>query len=316
MTGTENTGTGNTGAGAPERNPGELSGAYALNALEARERAAFEAHLESSEEARIEAAELSDTAVALGLATAPVQPSAALKASLMAKLSSTPQLAPLAGPASTPAADAAPASPRLAAVPPVPPSAPAAPLVSGDPSAAGTGTGSGSGSSAAERARKRWFQRPASLLLAAAAAVALFVGGTFVGLGLAGPSGTSDSFAAQQAASLAQLNAAPDVQRASTTTADGHAATLVWSDTSSLSALVVDGLPALSGDQDYQLWYIGAGGPVSAGLLDTSVSASGGTAWRVLDGSLTAGDTIGLTVEPKGGSKQPTTAPIVAIQSS
>ncbi|MDY7541399.1 anti-sigma factor domain-containing protein [Cryobacterium sp. 5B3] len=311
MTGTENTGT-----GTPERNPGELSGAYALNALEARERAAFEAHLESSEEARIEAAELSDTAVALGLATAPVQPSAALKASLMAKLSSTPQLAPLAGPASTPATDAAPASPRLAAVPPVPPSAQATPVVSADPSAAGTGAGSSSGRSAAERARKRWFQRPASLLLAAAAAVALFVGGTFVGLGLAGPSGTSDSFAAQQAASLAQLNAAPDVQRASATTADGHAATLVWSDTSSLSALVVDGLPALSGDQDYQLWYIGAGGAVSAGLLDTSVSANGGTAWRVLDGSLTAGDTIGMTVEPKGGSKQPTTAPIVAIQSS
>ncbi|MDY7528966.1 MULTISPECIES: anti-sigma factor [unclassified Cryobacterium] len=301
MTGTENTGT-------PERNPGELSGAYALNALEARERAAFEAHLESSEEARIESAELSDTAVALGLATAPVQPSAALKASLMAKLSSTPQFAPLAGPASTrttaPAADAAPAAPGLAAVPPVP------------PSAAGVGSRSGSGASAAERARKRWFQRPASLLAAAAAAVALFIGGTFVGLGLAGTSGTSDSFAAQQAASLAQLNAAPDVQRASATTADGHQATLVWSDTSSLSALVVDGLPALSGDKDYQLWYIGAGGAVSAGLLDTSVSASGGTAWRVLDGSLTSGDTIGMTVEPKGGSKQPTTTPIVAIQSS
>jgi anti-sigma-K factor RskA len=314
------TGTENTGAGTPERNPGELSGAYALNALEARERAAFETHLKSSEEARIEAAELSDTAVALGLATAPVQPSAALKASLMARLSSTPQLAPLAGPASTPAgtpaSDAAPATPRLAAVPPVPPSAPVTPVVAADPSAAGTGTGSSSGTSAAERARKRWFQRPASLLLAAAAAVALFVGGTFVGLGLAGPSGTSDSFAAQQAASLAQLNAAPDVQRASATTSDGHAATLVWSDTSSLSALVVDGLPALSGDQDYQLWYIGAGGAVSAGLLDTSVSANGGTAWRVLEGSLTAGDTIGMTVEPKGGSKQPTTAPIVAIQSS
>jgi len=319
MTGTENT-SANTGenTGTPERNPGELSGAYALNAVEARERAAFEAHLESSEQARIESAELSDTAVALGLATAPVLPSAALKASLMAKLSSTPQLAPLAGPASTPAADAAPGALRLAKVPPVPPSPPATPLVAADPSVAGTDTDtrSGSGTSAAERARKRWFQRPASLLLTAAAAVALFVGGTFVGLGLAGPSGTSDSFAAQQAASLARLNAAPDVQRASATTADGHQATLVWSDTSSLSALVVDGLPMLSGDKDYQLWYIGAGGAVSAGLLDTSVNASGGTAWRVLDGSLSTGDTIGVTVEPKGGSKQPTTTPIVAIQSS
>jgi len=331
MTGTENTGTENPGT--PERNPGELSGAYALNALEARERAAFEAHLESSEEARIEAAELSDTAVALGLATAPVQPSAALKASLMARLSSTPQLAPLAEPATaqaptaTPSADAAPSAPRLAAVPSVPPTAPA-PATPADPAASAAPTaptspgaaGTGSGTSAAERASKRWFQRPASLLLAAAAAVALFIGGTFVGLGLAGTSGTSDSFAAQQAASLAQLNAAPDVQRASATTADGHQATLVWSDTSSLSALLVDGLPALSGDQDYQLWYIGPGGAVSAGLLDTNAAASGGTstgtAWRVLDGSLTAGDTIGMTVEPKGGSQQPTTAPIVAIQSS
>ena len=326
MTGTENTGT-------PERNPGELSGAYALNALEARERAAFEAHLESSEEARIEAAELSDTAVALGLATAPVQPSAALKASLMAKLSSTPQLAPLAEPATaqaptaTPSADAAPSAPRLAAVPSVPPTAPA-PATPADPAASAATTaptspgaaGTGSGASAAERASKRWFQRPASLLLAAAAAVALFVGGTFVGLGLAGTSGSSDSFAAQQAASLARLNAAPDVQRASATTADGHQATLVWSDTSSLSALLVDGLPALSGDQDYQLWYIGPGGAVSAGLLDTNAAASGGTstgtAWRVLDGSLTAGDTIGMTVEPKGGSTQPTTTPVLAIQSS
>jgi len=306
------TGTENTGAGTPERNAGELTGAYALNALDARERAAFEAHLESSEEARIEAAELSDTAVALGLATAPVQPSAALKASLMAKLASTPQLAPRAEAVNVPAADAAPAAPRLAAVPPVPPPGTPAPSTAAEPAPA-AGSGSGSGASAAERARKRWFQRPASLLLAAAAAAALFVGGTFFGQGIAG---TSDSFVAQQAASFAQLNAAPDVQRASATTADGHQATLVWSDTSSLSALVVDGLPALSGDKDYQLWYIGAGGAVSAGLLDTSVSASGGTAWRVLDGSLTAGDTIGLTVEPKGGSTQPTTTPVLAIQSS
>jgi anti-sigma-K factor RskA len=76
-------------------NPADLAGAYALHALDADETAEYERYLARSEQARIEAAELSDTAVALGLAAAPVQPSSALKANLMAQLASTPQLAPL-----------------------------------------------------------------------------------------------------------------------------------------------------------------------------------------------------------------------------
>ena len=56
-------------------NPAELAGAYALNALSTEEAAEFEEYLTGSEQARIEAAELSDTAVALALALAPVQPS-------------------------------------------------------------------------------------------------------------------------------------------------------------------------------------------------------------------------------------------------
>ena len=37
---------------------------------------------------------------------------------------------------------------------------------------------------------------------------------------------------------------------------------------------------------------------------------------RVLDGDMKAGDTVGVTVEPSGGSKTPTTTPIVAIASA
>jgi hypothetical protein len=278
---------------ARKDNPGELTGAYALNALGPAETAEFEAHLAESEQARIETAELSDTAVALGLATTPVQPSAGLKASLMAKIASTPQLPPLAAPASAPQAvpvstDAAPEPPEVepadsAAVSPI-------------------------GGAAAERARRRWFQRPVGLLLAAAAAIALFVGGAFVG-----QSFNTNQFEQQQAASLAQINAAPDSQRASTKTADGHRATLVWSSERGLSALLVDNLPALPSDQDYQLWYIGASGAVSAGTFD---SPGTGTVLRVLEGTLKAGDLIGVTVEPAGGSTQPSSDPIVAIQSS
>ncbi|TFC37664.1 anti-sigma factor [Cryobacterium sp. TMT2-42-4] len=267
---------------AAAQNPGELAGAYALHALGAEEAAVYEEHLKASEPARIEAAELSDTAVALGLAAAPVQPSAGLRASLMAKLAATPQLAP------RPAGQTAPATP-----------APRVPAPIQGATAAGSAT---------ERARLRWFQRPVGVLAAAAAAVALFAGGTFVGQSL-----ESDQFEQDQAAGLVQITAAADIQRASATTADGQEATLVWSEESGLSALLVDDLPDLPSDRDYQLWYIGGSGAVPAGIFDSSGT---GTVWRVLDGSLTAGDTIGVTVEPKGGSEQPTSDPILAIQSS
>lgn len=293
------TGSGNNRVDNGGENPGELSGAYALHALNPDEAARYEAHLASSEQARIEAAELSDTAVALGLATAPVQPSAALKASLMARLASTPQLPPLQAPAAAPAASAAgPAS--------VPPDDVETPAEASAGSVAPTV--SPSRGTASERARQRWFRGPIGMLAAAAAAAALFVGGAF-----AGQAFNSDQFQQQQAAGLAQINSAPDSKRASTTTADGHQATLVWSAERKLSALLVDDLPALPSDKDYQLWYIGGKGPVSAGTFDSSGT---GTVWRVLDGSMTFGDLIGVTVEPKGGSTQPTTDPIVAIQSS
>lgn len=294
-----------TGNGFAE-NPADLAGAYALNALTAEEAAAYERYLAQSEQARIEAAELSDTAVALGLAVAPVQPSSALRASLMAQIMTTPQLAPRTAPAAP--VETAPADP--AAPTDAPPAA--IPIDSGRRAAAAPGslaTSAGSGS-AAERAQRRWFQRPTGYLVAAAAAVALFVTGTFAGQAIYGD--PSREFAQEQAAGLAEINAAADTQRASTQTADGQDATLVWSGDLGLSAIIVDDLPALGDDKDYQLWYIGAAGPVSAGTFDSDGS---GTAWRVLDGTMTAGDTVGVTVEPKGGSEQPTTDPIVAIQS-
>lgn len=298
------TGTGNNRVGAGAENPGELSGAYALNALDADEAAGYEAHLAESEQARIEAAELSDTAVALGRATAPVQPSAALKASLMARLASTPQLPPLPAPVAAPAVRAVPVPPDVV---PTITEASAAPGVDAAPSGRNVPAGPTRGA-ASERARQRWFRGPVSILVAAAAAVALFVGGAF-----AGQAFNADKFQQQQAAGLAQINSAPDSQRASNVTADGHTATLVWSAERGLSALLVDGLPALPSDRDYQLWYIGGDGPIPAGTFDSSGT---GTVWRVLDGKITTGDVIGVTVEPKGGSKQPTTDPIVAIQSS
>ncbi|MDH6237887.1 anti-sigma factor [Cryobacterium sp. CG_9.6] len=269
----------------------ELAGAYALDALSDAERADFQAYLSTSGAARAEAAELSDTAVALGLAAAPVTPSAALRSNLMAMIASTPQLAPLS------------ATPVIPTAVNTHASAPTAPV--DDLVVPVTTAGSGA---ASVRAQQRWFQRPAQLLLAAAAAVVLFVGGTFAGQAV-----NNNQFVEQQAAGMVQITAASDSERAVTTTADGHDATLVWSNALGLSAVLLDDLPSLGSDRDYQLWYINAAGAASAGTFDSTGS---GTSWRVLDGAMHTGDTVGITVEPRGGSEQPTTAPIVAFQST
>jgi anti-sigma-K factor RskA len=302
-----------------KQNPADLSGAYALNALSPEEAAEFEEFLATSEEARIEAAELGDTAVALGISTAPVQPSPSLKASLMAQLASTPQLPPLgeAGDRTTsghPIADLsgavapaeAPQEEPLSgsSVQPAP-----APAVK-DSQAAGRADSGASASSvgpAESRARLRWYQRPAVLAASAAAAAALFFGGLFIGQAI-----DAGRFEQQQADALAEINAAPDAQRASAVTSDGQPATLVWSGELGLSALLIEDLPPLPAGKDYQLWYMNEEGAFSAGTFD---STGDGTVWRVLEGKMKAGDEVGVTVEPDGGSPGPTTDPLVAIQS-
>jgi len=317
-------------AGPPE----ELGGAYALNALSPLDMQRYEQYLNQSEQARIEAEELSDTAVTLGLATVVVQPSAALRVSIMDLIKTTPQLAPLDGAVGRYATEVAarplglarevPDAPadshesrevadtQRTQLPPVTATlrrGTAQPFdVNSRDSAAGAAISiESSPSGAGARAQMRWFQRPGRMLVAASAAVALFVGGTALGGAL-----NDGQFVEQQAASLAQINAAPDSQRASTTTGSGQEATLVWSNTLGIAAILVDDLPELPSDQDYQLWYINAAGPQPAGTFDSSGT---GTVWRVLDGTMHVGDAVGVTVEPAGGSKAPTTDPIVGFQS-
>lgn len=226
-----------------------------------------------------EAAVFEDVAAQLALRAGPVQPRPELKAALFAKLAETPQL-----PAQDPSTQDAPAQDASAAQP----------IAAPGP---------------AERAaQRRWFQRPGLLLGAAAAAVVLFLGGTFVGSTISG----TNSYTSQQASALAQINAASDVQHATAEVAGGGTATLVWSGALGKSALVANDLPALPDGKTYELWYIRDGQATPAGTMEP---AGSGSTWRVLSGEMSAGDTVGVTVEPKGGSQKPTTSPIVAISS-
>lgn len=106
-----------------------------------------------------------------------------------------------------------------------------------------------------------------------------------------------------RASAVQQLLNAPDVKAATTTMKQGQGI-LIYSKSERKLVLVGRGMPTLPSDQTYQLWMMGASGePVSGGLFRTDqagnveVSASGD-----LDGV----GRMAVSVEPAGGSKQPT----------
>ncbi|MGH3705259.1 MAG: anti-sigma factor, partial [Agromyces sp.] len=155
----------------------------------------------------------------------------------------------------------------------------------------------------AERAAKRrWFQRPGAIIAAAAASVVL-IAGAIIGVGWAGPNG----WGAQR--EMAAIAEAPDVESSTHELDGGGAVTLYWSAEQGRSGVVVEGLPDVGADSTYELWYIDDAGAQSAGTFDVQ----GDETWRVLEGDFAPGVAVGVTVEPAGGSPQPTTEPIVVI---
>ena len=70
-------------------------------------------------------------------------------------------------------------------------------------------------------------------------------------------------------------------------------------------ALVVDGLPPLAKSQQYQLWLIRDGQRTSGAVFSTDERNYGGTRIRA-PRSLLDYSSVGITIEPAGGSPQPT----------
>jgi anti-sigma-K factor RskA len=70
---------------------------------------------------------------------------------------------------------------------------------------------------------------------------------------------------------------------------------------------VAQGLEAAPDDRDYQLWLLGEERPVSAGIFD----AEDGLTVLHTDRSLEGFSGAAVTIEPVGGSEQPTTDPIL-----
>ena len=151
------------------------------------------------------------------------------------------------------------------------------------------------------RQRREERRRPAGTrrwLAGIAAAAAIALGGVGVG-----------SYIADQNDPLNQVVRADDVREASVPVAAGGTATVLVS--SSKDALVVkmNGVPAPPEGKVYQMWLIPKDGsaPVSQGLMDAEALSKP----AVVEGIASAAS-LGITVEPVGGSTSPTLPTVAA----
>jgi anti-sigma-K factor RskA len=80
---------------------------------------------------------------------------------------------------------------------------------------------------------------------------------------------------------------------------------LIADPSSESAVLVISGLPKLEAGKTYQVWLIDGGTPVSAGLLTVDENGQGVFIVTSKE-SIGSFNALGISVEPDGGSQQPT----------
>ncbi len=141
---------------------------------------------------------------------------------------------------------------------------------------------------------------PRLLVASAALVVGVLLLATGIGLQL---------LAAPAPVSLARIENAEDARRAPVPLPGADAVELVWSAELDAAALTWESLPPLPEGRAYQAWYVGDA-PRPAGLLDPGAPHSS----LVLEGRMGPDEAVAITVEPSGGSPQPTSQPVAVVQ--
>ncbi len=159
--------------------------------------------------------------------------------------------------------------------------------------------------SSARSWRRGW---PARIILAAAA-LALVVGA--VGFGLS-QRDQADQLEAQQA-TMTEVLSAPDAQLVAAPVDGGGTVRVVQSAELGKAVMVVADLPRLADDQDYQMWTESGGTMHSAGVLPREEQGARGA--HVME-DVTGVTAVAISVEPAGGSTEPTSPPIVTVSTS
>ncbi|WP_168216903.1 anti-sigma factor [Cellulomonas sp. Y8] len=271
----------------------ELLGAWALDALDDAERARVDDLVARDPDAAREARSLRETAAVLGEAVAVAAPDA-VRLAVLAEVERTRQEDAAA--ASVPESE--PVHPAAAPTAPAP-AAPATPPAPGAPprSARPAGTPARSTRPAGRRARRRWSTAVAALAVLAAVAVPSTV---------AWRQAERAAEAEARADRITALLAEPGAQVVSApVTSGGTAVAVVTADAALVTASGVD---APGADEVYQLWVMRDGAPVSAG----TTGVTDGTL-QIRTDVYRTGDALALTVEPEGGSEQPTSEPVVVL---
>lgn len=157
------------------------------------------------------------------------------------------------------------------------------------------------------RARQPWSAGRQNLVLAfgsAGFAVAIALAITLVSIWH-----QLDASTARNAALTAVLSA-PDSRARNQTTSAGIRATVVYSLHRHAMIFTPHELPPLPPGKIYELWLIGPPVVRPAGLL---AAGQASLATPILATGVVRGDEVGLTVEPAGGTKKPTTTPLLVI---
>jgi anti-sigma-K factor RskA len=253
--------------------PHTLAGAYAMDAVDERDRTRFERHLARCEPCRQEIRGLREATAALA-AGAAVQPPAALRDAVLQAVAYSRQAPPVPG------RDAAALADRH------------------DEHAAPRGR-------AGRRVAGRWAPRLVIGLAAAAAVVAVVLGVTAY---------AHMEHRLDQAQggdhTVAAVLSAPDARMVSGHVSTGGTATVVMSHLMHMLVFTAADLRALPPQEAYELWLIGPSGRRPAGML--AGSGHGRMIGPMVVSGLSAGDRVGLTVEPVTGSARPT-SPLILL---
>ncbi|MFF2064896.1 anti-sigma factor domain-containing protein [Streptomyces sp. NPDC058200] len=113
----------------------------------------------------------------------------------------------------------------------------------------------------------------------------------------------------QRAEALATVLAAPDAKITTGNLTDGATGTVVVSRDRDKAAFIASGMPKPPSGKVYQLWYNDGGKMRAAGLMDP-VNGSDAV---LMAGPVGAASGMGITVEPAGGSAQPTSDPLALM---
>ncbi|PRH76877.1 anti-sigma factor [Streptomyces solincola] len=145
------------------------------------------------------------------------------------------------------------------------------------------------------------------LVLAACVAAAVGFGGVAAWQYQRADEASEQARAAQdQADRLTAVLSAPDARTVTGATEGGTRATVVVSRERNSAVFVASGLPKPPAGKTYQLWFDDDGAMRPAGL----VSSDGAS---VMQGGVDGASGVGVTVEPLGGSAEPTTGPLMVM---